>query len=215
MPRVSQLARELAAWLRNEWTNKEEIVNEPADYGPPFNLGNRPVVGVCWYEAMAYCRWLTECLKANKKTSAKIRAFLEQGWLVALPSEAQWEKAARGSEDKRRYPWGDQVDPGKANYNETKIGSASALGCFPQGQSPSKCEDMAGNVWEWCRTPWQKDYQDYQNEPQSKEHKSSRVVRGGAFRYSRHDVRCSYRSLYDPFLRSYYIGFRVSLSPFL
>jgi formylglycine-generating enzyme required for sulfatase activity len=192
----------------------DEWKTSPEDYGVPFNLDSHPVVGVSWYEAMAFCRWLTDYLKNVKGISNPISEHLAQGWCFVLPSEAEWEKAARGTEDRRIYPWGEKEDADKMNYSETKIGSTSALGCFPKGSSPFKCEEMLGNVWEWCRTPWQGSYEHYKNEPAVGGKETSRVVRGGAFDFNRYYVRCSSRFGFDPD-RRLDIGFRVSLSPFL
>ncbi|MFC1764632.1 SUMF1/EgtB/PvdO family nonheme iron enzyme [Planctomycetota bacterium] len=203
----------VTTWSYPEFNPKSEAVCGPADYDFPINLGNHPAVGVSWYEAMAYCRWLTEHLKASKVASSPIQKLREENWHVTLPSEAEWEKAARGMEDRRTYPWGDEEDPNKANYSDTKIGTPSALGCFPRGQSPYECKDMAGNVWEWCRTPWQENFKNYINEPDSSEEEKSRVLRGGAFFNYRYHVRCSYRYGYDPNYRYYDIGFRVCVCP--
>ncbi len=165
--------------FKGEWDN--EVRTQAVDYGPPFNLANHPVVGISWYEAMCFCRWLSEQVKQQ----------------LTLPSEAQWEKAARGNEG-QSYPWGDEADANKANYDETGIGSSSAVGCFPHGKSVYNCLDMSGNVWEWCLDWYDQD-------------KDGRVLRGGSFFGDEVNVRCSFRD-YGPPVNSYFnLGFRVVL----
>lgn len=108
-----------------------------------FNRPDQPVVGICWYEAEAYCNWLTEYLqqKNPQKWLAKV---------VTLPTEEQWEYAAR-RKDNYTYPWGNS-EPNKklANFNN-KNGKPSAVGRHPDGTSWCGCHDMSGNVLEWCR----------------------------------------------------------------
>ncbi|NIO69120.1 MAG: SUMF1/EgtB/PvdO family nonheme iron enzyme, partial [Anaerolineae bacterium] len=142
----------------------------PASYGGVFVLPNHPVVGVSWYEAVAFCRWLTERLRE----AGQIGPDQE----VALPTEAQWEKAARG-EDGRIFPWGDEFDATKCNMEDTGIGTTSAVGVFPAGESPYGVLDLSGNVWEWCRTKWRGSYEKPSDE--SLEGDVPRVLRGGAF----------------------------------
>lgn len=124
-----------AGW---QWRTQQEITG-PESYGSDSDQPNHPVVGVSWYEAMAFCRWLSE----------------QTGKKITLPTEEQWEKAARGT-DGRKYPWGNTIDPDKANYWDTKIQHTTPVGSYPAGASPYGALDMAGNVWEWTASPWER-----------------------------------------------------------
>ena len=162
---------------------------------------------------------------------------------MTLPSEAEWEKVARGGVEipkqaiktnnrwlrgndkgqtanfkkgpnkfsKRRYPWGDEPDANNANCYNTKIGDTSAVGCFPGGVSLYGCEDMSGNVWEWCRTKWRDNYQSEADDDLAGN--SARVLRGGAFFFNDWDVRCARRNWFNPIARDNRLGFRVVVSP--
>ena len=159
------------------------------DGKPPARLLNHPVVLVTWYDAQAYCGWLTERLwewaarLSHSSTGQAERGFgaglAGRRLRVQLPSEAEWEQAARGDKDRRVYPWGDEPNPNRVNYGDTGIGTTSAVGCFPGGASPYGVEDLSGNVWEWCRTKWREDYT--QPADESPEGEAGRVLRGGAF----------------------------------
>ena len=180
-------------------------------------LGNHPVVGVTWCDALQYCDWLTGCLRTWEGTPEPLASLLrDEGWRVHLPSEAEWEKAARGT-DGRLYPWGNKPDPNRANFGGTDIHSTSAVGCFPQGASPYGVEEMSGNVWEWTRSLWgdypypTEDAKRAQREnPQAPQRP---VLRGGAFFDDPRYVRCAYRYWDFPGPRSDGVGFRVVLLP--
>jgi formylglycine-generating enzyme required for sulfatase activity len=191
---------------------------QPQDEDSLRGLSNHPVVYVSWYEAHKYCEWLTERLREWKGTPEPLATLLRhEGWQVTLPSEAEWEKAARGTEG-RIYPWGNDPDPNRANYRDTGINDTTAVGCFPGGVTPYGCLDMAGNVWEWTRSlgieyPYPTEAKERaQGEDLSA--RGSRVLRGGAFNSYAHYVRCAYRDYLDPDYRFNFLGFRVVVSPF-
>jgi formylglycine-generating enzyme required for sulfatase activity len=183
-------------------------------------LSNHPVVYVSWQDAMAYCDWLTKQFRSHLDTLPKPLAerLRDTYARVMLPSEAEWEKAARGPNG-FFYPWGNEADPNRANYGDTGINTTSAIGCFPGGASiPYGVEDLSGNVAEWTRSI-QEDYpypHDIEGRTQREDLQSSgdelRVRRGGAFRHDPQDVRCAVRLVYDARLAHYYVGFRVVLS---
>jgi formylglycine-generating enzyme required for sulfatase activity len=195
-------------------TNREyQAFIRDAKYNPPrgwdgdqfpAEKGSHPVVNVSWNDASAYCKWLSEMTKKNYR----------------LPTEAEWEKAARG-EDGRVYPWGNDFDPKKANTSEAKISDTSDVGKFsPQGDSPYGCADMAGNVWEWCNDWFKEDeYKQRQTssvkDPLGSKDGQYRVLRGGSFVNFRWYARCADRDWYSPDNASNFIGFRVASSPII
>jgi formylglycine-generating enzyme required for sulfatase activity len=162
---------------------------------PAFNHPAQPVVGISWYEARAYCRWLSA----------------QSGQPYRLPTEAEWEAAARGPEG-RNYAWPGEFDPKRCNAFETHVRGTTPPGVFPGGDTPEGLVDMTGNVWEWsssCHQPYRYHPDDGREDPENAE--ARRVVRGGAWFRNRASARCAYRSAYHPDDRGSYLGFRVAL----
>jgi len=190
----------------------------PADKDSLDGSLHHPVVWVSWHDALAYCNWLTARLREWSGTPEPLATLLRTGdWRVILPSEAEWEKAARGT-DRRAYPWGNEPDPNRANYDETGINTTSAVGCFPHGASPYGMEELSGNVWEWTRSlegdypyPVRRAARAKREDLQAPED-ASRVLRGGAFWNDRRAVRCACRDGLDARGVDPSIGFRVALA---
>jgi formylglycine-generating enzyme required for sulfatase activity len=164
---------------------------------PPARKENHPVVLVSWEDAVAYCNWLAQ------KTGKAYR----------LPSEAEWEKAARGT-DGRIYPWGDEWDYSRCNTLEDGPSYTTPVGHYsPRGDSPYGCADMAGNVREWCHTlrkPYPYDPRDGREDPGAE---GSRVMRGGAFSDGQWFVRCAWRNGKPSGDENGNLGFRVCVAP--
>ena len=175
-------------WTNEGWEWKRDRAG-PDKEGGVFDLPNHPVVRVSWYEAWAFSQWLSEAV----------------GEPVSLPTEAQWERAARGT-DGRRYPWDGDITPDHANF-ALNVWTTTAVGIFPKGASPCGALDMSGNVWEWCLTKWRGSYR----EPEDYAPKGDdlRVLRGGSFLSDAGVVRCAVRYRRYPFFRYRYFGFRV------
>jgi formylglycine-generating enzyme required for sulfatase activity len=182
-------------------------------------LSNHPVVNVTWYDARRYCDWLTEQLRAWEDTPEPLGSLLRrEGSCVTLPSEAEWEKAARGT-DGRMYPWDDELAANRANYDDTGIHATSAVGCFPGGASPYEVEELSGNVSEWTRSVWgtypypagQKGLAERENLDAPND--TDRVWRGGAFYDARRGVRCACHGRCNPDDWDGYLGFRIMVRP--
>jgi len=178
-----------------------------------FKFWNHPRERVSWFEAMAFCRWLSHKLWSIGISDgmSDYDAMNPATWLVRLPTEFEWEKSARGR-DGLLYPYGNEFDKNKGNTSETSLSQTSAVGIFSHGASPYGVLDMAGNVWDWCLT-------DYNNpaETASQENigsSSSRVLRGGSWANFSNFARSAYRNNYNSNNRFSFYGFRLCSSPF-
>ena len=168
---------------------------------PPKGKESHPVVNVSWDDVIAYCVWLSKMTGKN----------------ISLPSEAEWEKAARGDQDKRAYPWGDDFNATCCNTYELALGSTTSVGIFLEGASPYGLLDMSGNVWEWTRTIWDDAFKYPYVSTDGREnltYRTYRILRGGAFSVNSDHARCAYRYGGFPDYRYSDFGFRlVALSP--
>jgi formylglycine-generating enzyme required for sulfatase activity len=166
--------------------------------------GAHPVTNVSWTDALAYAQWLDAQLRASSQTPAALAALLKEGWRLSLPNEAQWEKAARGT-DARIFPWGNSPDP--ANYARSGTVSVGSLEC---GQCAFGLADMSGNAWELTRSPFQP-YPYANDEPRDPHADALFVMRGGAFNDAANNARAAIRGGIDPGARRPFIGFRLVL----
>jgi formylglycine-generating enzyme required for sulfatase activity len=163
------------------------------EYGPglqKWSIDNHPRENVTWYDAVAFCRWLSD------KTRLAI----------SLPTEQQWQRAAQG-DDGRAYPWGDAFDSGRCNTWESGIDRTTPVDQYPNGASQYGVYDMAGNVAEWCLNKG--------GNPENTDLAGSawRVVRGGSWLFHRDFVRCASRLGLVPGGGSNFVGFRVVVRP--
>ena len=201
--------RENRYWSKTGWRWREEESREVPNYWDDsvWNVPNYPIVGMTWYEAEAYCNWLNEQLQ------------LAPG-MIRLPTEAEWEWAARGPEG-RRYPWGDTWEAWRCNSGESDLDRTSAVGCFPGGaaswwlaiQPDSQVVyDLAGNVWEWTASEYSKDYSKAHQSVLNTDHSFDRpcVLRGGSWHGGPWRVRGAARYRFHPHARSPGRGFRLA-----
>ncbi|MBF0530609.1 MAG: formylglycine-generating enzyme family protein [Deltaproteobacteria bacterium] len=169
-------------------------------YHPRKDCLDYPANGASWYGAEAYCRWLSE----------------RTGRRFYLPTEAQWEKAARGGFENKRYPWGNEAATGKAQHGQVWTDprhTLSPVGAYPP--NPYGLYDMAGNVWEWCADWYDRDYyrMGITDNPTGPEKGEMKVLRGGSWGGLDVQIRCGIRIGEWPHVFESRIGFRVARDP--
>jgi formylglycine-generating enzyme required for sulfatase activity len=168
----------------------------------------QPVRFVSWPDALAYCRWLEARLKDSPRAPPRLSQLLRDGFRVTLPSEAEWEKAARGT-DGRIFPWGNEPRPDRANYGSE---STKPVGSFPCPECSFPLSDMSGNLWELTRSP----YRPYPFDPSiddvDLDADALFVMRGGSHGDTDQSIRAAIRGRVDPGARRSFIGFRVVLT---
>ncbi len=172
--------------------------------GPP----DQPVTNVTWPEALAYARWLEQQLRVSQQTPARIQQMLNSGASVTLPSEAEWEKAARGT-DGRVFPWGTQSSTEFANFDSNAVRPVGAVSCPECAHGLS---DMSGNVWELTRSPYQEYPYDPSDDSSNLSDDALWVMRGGSFSDAINNIRTAVRGGVDPGVRNNTIGFRLVIS---
>lgn len=182
-------------WSKTGWAWRvEQKVVGPEDYFEVFQTYNHPRVGVSWYEAKAFCTWLSEKL----------------GYEVALPTEAQWERAARHT-DGRTYPWGEAKDVRqRCNVYKTGINATSTVGIFPNGNAVCGAADLAGNVWEWSADRFGEYSPGLATDSTGLSEGAQPVLRGGSWFSNVWNCGSANRVRNEPVDRIRYIGFRLA-----
>jgi formylglycine-generating enzyme required for sulfatase activity len=173
----------------------DRLVRRVYGWEPAVQRGrdNHPAVELTWFEALAFCQWLSEVL----------------GTPVRLPTEWEWQQAATGGDPGRQHPWGAWQE-GHANTYESNLFRVTAVGLYPQGCSAQGVIDLAGNTWEWCLNKFDSPHDVTPGGD------ARRVVRGGSWHFFRDLARCASRLVLDPGLRLNYLGLRlVCVSPIL
>ena len=196
-------------WTKKGWQWKQGVKRtQPWGWnGARYNGANQPVIGITWYEATAFCAWLSERLDGT----------LPKDYVLRLPTEAEWEAAAAydAQMQRRNYPWGDEEPTlERAIYDEAKLGRPAPVGCCPAGVAACGTLDLAGNVWELTVSE-SRAYPVGSHELQKDFTRGQTAWRGGGWAWNSSNVRCGARDGYDLDGDDGNLGFRVVLAPVL
>jgi formylglycine-generating enzyme required for sulfatase activity len=200
-------------WTPEGWAWKQERDRTQPGFwdNTQYNSPNQAVIGVAWYECMAFCAWLT----------AQLADTLPEGYVLQLPTEAEWEAAAAydAAMKQRIYPWGDKPEPTPehaifADDQGNRLGAPAPVGVCPAGAAACGALDMGGQVWEWCRSS-HKAYPAGANEgqPDFKLDNVDVPLCGGSWYQKRTSVRCAARVRNGPGYGNLSRGLRVLFSP--
>ncbi|MBF6592165.1 MAG: SUMF1/EgtB/PvdO family nonheme iron enzyme [Ktedonobacterales bacterium] len=169
---------------------------QPEEQETQWRAADHPETHVTWHEALAYARWLSEVT----------------GRTWRLPTEAEWEKAARwdaAAGHARLYPWGDRFDAGRCNTSESGRGGTAPVGVWPTSVSPYGVEDLAGNVWEWTSSVAKAYPYDADDGRETPNEFARHVLRGGSWRHDGHSARAACRSTHVAGGSLTDVGFRL------
>lgn len=183
-----QVLAQVSAWFPQDETMREPRYWQDIAYNNP----SQPVVGICWYEAVAYANWLREVT----------------GTAYRLPTEPEWEWAARRGG--RVFPWGKTWDETRLNSLEGRVMRTTPVGAYPQGATPDGIHDMAGNVYEWTATRYAAYPYDSGADLENLDATGLLITRGGGWSANRKMVRCAYRDWYFPRNWNNFNGFRLA-----
>jgi len=229
-------------YLDQYWISPHEVTNEEyrlfcdmtnRDYPPEggtyqapvtyfYNFPEYPVVGVSWYDAVSFCNWLSELEGLDPCYDLMTWEYDSTKNGYHLPTEAQWEKAARGNLVQKIYPWGDEPPGNRCNYNGYSGVLTSIMPDFENDRGPLPVDslnangygllNMAGNVWEWCNDWYGRNYyiDSPAENPLGPETGYEKVIRGGAWNTSEIRLHCAFRERYVPDTKQYDIGFRIA-----
>lgn len=186
-----------------KWKQEQECIQPWGWDDPQYNTADQPVIGISWYEAVAFTNWMTD----------QLSSLLKDGYVFRLPTEAEWEAAAAYDDSMTRhiYPWGNKsLTPQRAVYDESGIHRTALVGTCTDGAAACGAEDMVGNIWEWAASS----YAEY-----PPEHNQGRTdfavndwdvsLRGGAWDNNQIHIRCSARFWAKPGNRNNYWGLRI------